>query len=67
MCGDADEPRVCHTSKVSQKEKNKYRILTHTYEIWTMVPMNLFAGQEERLRRGERSCGHSREEEGGTD
>ena len=26
-----DETRICYTSEVSQKEKNKYRILTHIY------------------------------------
>ena len=26
-----EETRICYTSEVSQKEKNKYRILTHIY------------------------------------
>ena len=30
-------------------------------ESTKMVLMNLFAGQEQRLRRRERICGHSRE------
>ena len=30
---DGDEPRVCHTGEVSQKEKNKYPILMHIYGI----------------------------------
>ena len=29
ICRDVDGPRVCHTSEVSQKEKNKYHILTY--------------------------------------
>ena len=34
-------------NEVSQKEKNKYHILTHTYmEFRRMVQMNLFPGQE---------------------
>ena len=34
-------------SEVSQKEKNKYHILTHIYtESRKMVLVNLFAGQE---------------------
>ena len=34
-------------SKVSQKEENKYRMVTHIYGIKRkMVPMNLGAGQE---------------------
>ena len=35
-------------SEVSQKEKNKYRILTHTYmyRVWKNGTVNLFAGQK---------------------
>ena len=33
-------------SEVSQKEKNKYCILTHVYGIQKAVLMNIFAGQE---------------------
>jgi len=34
-------------NEISQKEKNKYRILRHIYmESRKMVLMNLFAGQE---------------------
>jgi len=33
-------------SEVSQKEKNKYCILTHNMKSRKMVQMNLFAGQE---------------------
>ena len=32
-------------SKVSQKEKDKYHILMHTYEPRKMALKNLFAGQ----------------------
>ena len=27
ICSDVDEPKVCHTEEVSQKEKNKYCIM----------------------------------------
>ena len=33
-------------SEASQKEKNKYYVLMHTYKIYKMVLMHLFAGQE---------------------
>ena len=33
-------------SEVSQKEKNKYHILMHTYETQKNIIVNLFAGQE---------------------
>ena len=34
-------------SEIGQKEKNKYRILTHVYmESRKIVLMNLFVGQE---------------------
>ena len=46
-------------SEVNQKEKNKYCILQHTYEIQKMVLMNLFAGKEWRQRRREWICGHN--------
>ena len=47
-------------SEVSQKEKNKYCILTHIYmESRKMVLLNLFAGKEWRHRHRERTCGHS--------
>ena len=45
-------------SEVSQKEKNKYRILMHYMESRKMVLMNLFAWQEKRCRRREQTCGH---------
>ena len=38
-------------SEVSQKEKNKYYIVTHMYlESRKMVSMNIFAGKERRHR-----------------
>ena len=41
-------------SEVSQKEKDKYRILMHIYmESIKMVPRNLFIGQQWRNRHGE--------------
>ena len=42
-------------SEVSQKEKNKYRMLTHIYGILKKkkVLKNLGAGQEKRCRRRE--------------
>ena len=46
-------------SEVSQKEKNKYHILTHIYGIQKMVLMNIFAGQEWRHRCREQIYGCS--------
>ena len=40
-------------NKVSQKEKDKYRILTHIYEPRKMVQKSLFIGQEWRNRHRE--------------
>ena len=54
ICSDVDGPSTCHT--VSQKSKNKYRILTHIRGIYkngtdeptcTMVQMN--AGTEMQM------------------
>ena len=53
-------------NEVSQKEKNKYYILTHIYEkSGERVQMNLFAGQEQRHRCIEQTYGHSRGSGGG--
>ena len=46
-------------SEVSQKEKNKYRVLTHISVSRKMVQMNLFPRQEQRCRQREWICGHS--------
>ena len=47
-------------SEVSQKEKNRYSILTHIYmEPRKMVLMNLTAGKEQRCRQSECTSGHS--------
>ena len=41
-------------TEVTQKEKNKYRLLTHIYGIFfKMVLRNLGVGQEQRRRRRE--------------
>ena len=46
-------------SEVSQKEKNKYHILTHIYtESRKMVLTNLFTGQQWRHRNREQAYGH---------
>ena len=46
-------------SEVSQKEKNKYRMLTHVYvEPRKMVQMNWVAGQKLRHRCREQTYGH---------
>ena len=45
-------------SEVSQKEKDKYCILTHIWESTKMVPMNLFARQQWRSRHREQTYGH---------
>ena len=42
ICGDVDGPRDCVQSEVSQKEKNKYCILTHMWSLekwyrWTSL------------------------------
>ena len=48
-------------SEASQKEKDKYHILTHIYGI-QMVQMNLFSRQQWINRHREQTYGH---EEGG--
>ena len=46
-------------SEVSQKEKDKYRILMHIYGIQKKkVLKNLFTGQQWRNRHGEYTYGH---------
>ena len=46
-------------SEVSQKEKDKYHILTHIYmESRRTVPRNLFSGQQWRNRHREWTNGH---------
>ena len=42
-------------SEGSQKEKNRYHILTYM-ESRKLVQMNLFAGQEKRCRCREQTC-----------
>ena len=44
--------------EVSQKEKNKYRILTHICGTRKMVQMNRFAGQKLRHRCRAQTYGH---------
>ena len=56
-------------SEVSQKEKNKYCMLTHIYmESRKILLMNLFARQQWRRRHREQMYGHGwgREETEGT-
>ena len=46
-------------SVVSQKEKDKYSILTHTYmESRKMALMDSFSGQQWRSRHREQTYGH---------
>ena len=45
-------------SEVSQKEKDKYCILTHIYGIWKKGPEEFTAGQPWRSRHREQTCGH---------
>ena len=45
-------------SEVSEKEKNKYRILTNVCGTQKMVQMNQFAGQKLRHRCREQTYGH---------
>ena len=52
-------------SEVSQKEKDKYRILSHIYRSRKMVLKNLLTGQQWRNRHREETYGHGeRGEEG---
>ena len=39
-------PKPIIQSEVSQKEKDKYCILTHIHGLWKDVLMNLFTGQQ---------------------
>ena len=49
-------------NEVSHKEENKYHILMYIYmESRKMVRMNLFAGQQWRLRHREQTYGHGGE------
>ena len=52
-------------SEESQKEKDKYRILTHICKIQKNGTNNLFAGQQWGCRHREQICGQQGEEEGG--
>ena len=49
-------------SEVSQKEKDKYHILTHIFGIQKMVLKNLFAGQQWRNRHRKQTYGHGERE-----
>lgn len=48
----------------SEREENKYHILTHVYESRKTVLVGLFAGQQWRWTQ-RKTCGHSWEEETG--
>ena len=65
---EVDEPSYTELviqSEISQKKKNKYHILTHTYmESTEVVPMNLFVGQG-RDADVDTDLGTQWEEEGG--
>ena len=50
-------------NEVSQKEKDKYRLLMHMCESRKMVPKNLFAGQHWRNRHREQTYGRGRGQE----
>ena len=50
-------------SNVSQKEKNKYHILTHVWNLEKMVQMKLFAKQKQRHRRMDTKEGRGRWDE----
>ena len=45
--------------EVSQKEKDKYHILTHIYGIRKMIPTVLHAGQQRRDKCKEQTFGFS--------
>ena len=44
-------------SEVSQKEKNKYFMLTHMYGIYNMAQMNLSTKQKQTHRHRDQTCG----------
>ena len=51
-------------SEVSQKEKDKYHILTHIMKSRAIVLMILLAGQQRRHRHKKQTFGHSRRRRG---
>ena len=51
------KPEPIIQSKVSQKEKHQYSILTHVYGFRKMVTMNLYARQQKRHRYKEQTFG----------
>ena len=57
------EPAI--QSEVSQKDKNKYHILTYICGVQKMVQMNQFARQKQRHRCGEQMYGHQGGKAGG--
>ena len=57
---NVDEPRVCHPREGSQKVKNT-RYERMYLESRKMALIKLLAGQEERRRHREQTCGHSGE------
>ena len=65
ICRHIDRPRDCHT-ELSQKEKNKYHIIYHSYvESRKMVQTNLSAKQKWRYRHREQTYGYQGESGGG--
>ena len=52
------DPETVIQSEVSQKEKNKYHIISLICGIWKMVQMNLFAKQKWSHRCREQTYGY---------
>ena len=52
-------------SEISQKEKNKFYILTYIWNLEKMVLINLFAGQQQRQKHKEQTLDTVGEGEGG--
>ena len=55
ICNDVNGHRVCHTEWLSQKEKRQCIYM----ESRKFLPMNPFAGQEQRNRCRKWTCEHS--------
>ena len=56
LCSNVDATRDYHTKR-SQKEKNKYRMITLICGIQNMTQMNLSTKQKQTHGHGEPSCG----------
>ena len=55
ICSNMDGPRDYHT-KWSQKEKDKYHMVSLICGIWNMTQMNLSTKQKQTHRHREQTC-----------